>query len=158
MRRFALALHAENARHQVPATDALGTPKVKRRPPYLYRPDEIVRLLRAAAARTGRLDAAGHADGLVIRESKFQKSRLLPLHTTTRQALDGYLLARRQAAVAGHTLLVSIAGRSLPSTTVRNVFLHHLNGTKPGRDPRIHTGLDDTHMQALIAEVLAARS
>lgn len=171
VRRFALALHAENARHQVPAADVLGYAKIKRRPPYIYRPDEIVRLLRAAAALEpagsirpimyatllGLIAATGiriaealalrlddvTADGLVIRESKFQKSRLLPLHTTTRQALDGYLLARRQAAVAGRALFVSIGGRSLPYNTVRNVFLQLLDRTKlrgahAGRDPRIH--------------------
>jgi integrase len=171
VRRFALALHAENAHHQVPAADALGHAKIKRRPPYIYRPDEIVRLLRAAAALEpegsirpimyatllGLIAATGiriaealalqlddvTADGIVIRESKFHKSRLLPLHTTTRQALDGYLLARRQAAVAGHALFASIAGRSLPYTTVRNVFLQLLDRTKlrgahAGRDPRIH--------------------
>jgi hypothetical protein len=30
VRRFALAMHAENARHQVPASDALGNAVVKR--------------------------------------------------------------------------------------------------------------------------------
>src|SRR5262249_30934274 len=50
VRRFALELHAENARHQVPAADALGQASTKRRPPYIYSPDEIERLLRAAAA------------------------------------------------------------------------------------------------------------
>ena len=34
-------------------------------------------------------------DGLVIRRTKFQKSRLLPLHDTTRSALDHYVLVRR---------------------------------------------------------------
>src|SRR5262249_38585461 len=36
VRRFALALHAENARHQVPAADALGQARIKRRSPYIY--------------------------------------------------------------------------------------------------------------------------
>jgi integrase len=171
VRRFALVLHAENARHQVPAADALGHAKIKRRSPYIYRPDEIVRLLRAAAALEpvgsirpvmyatlfGLLAATGiriaealalqvddvTADGIVIRESKFHKSRLLPLHTTTRQALDGYLLARRQAAVPGRALFVSTAGRTLPYNTVRYIFLQlldrtELRGAHAGRDPRIH--------------------
>ncbi|MEY9591157.1 hypothetical protein ABIA06_003448 [Bradyrhizobium yuanmingense] len=50
VRRFALAMHAENLRHQVPAADALGHAVVKRRSPYIYGADEIARLLRAAAA------------------------------------------------------------------------------------------------------------
>jgi hypothetical protein len=30
------------------------------------------------------------ADGLIMRQTKFQKSRLLPLHETVRRALDRY--------------------------------------------------------------------
>jgi integrase len=171
VRRFALALHAENARHQVPAADALGYARVKRRPPYIYSPDEIVRLLHAAAALEpagsirpimyttlfGLIAATGiriaealalqlhdvTSDGLVVRESKYHKSRLLPVHATTRQALDRYLIARRQVAVADRALFISVAGKSLPYDTVRNVFLRLLDRTKlrgahAGRDPRIH--------------------
>ena len=53
VRRFALTLHAENVRHQVPATDALGQATAKRRTPYIYSPQEIARLLCAAAACDG---------------------------------------------------------------------------------------------------------
>jgi hypothetical protein len=49
-RRFALAMRAENARHQVPEAEALGRVTTKRRSPYIYAPDEIARLLGAAAA------------------------------------------------------------------------------------------------------------
>jgi integrase/recombinase XerD len=35
------------------------------------------------------------ADGLVIRHTKFRKSRLLPLHATTQAALERYLPKRR---------------------------------------------------------------
>ena len=35
-------------------------------------------------------------DGLLIRETKFHKSRLLPLHVTTRMALDRYIDQRRR--------------------------------------------------------------
>jgi integrase len=128
VRRFALALHAENARHQIPQADALGRATSKRRPPYIYRSDEIVRLLRTAAALEppgsirpilymtllGLIAATGMriaealalqlddvtADGLVIRETKFQKSRLLPLHATVRQALDRYLIDRRKVSLS----------------------------------------------------------
>jgi integrase len=146
-------------------------PRVRRRAPYIYKSHDIVRLLRAATALEpagsirpimyttlfGLLAATGiriaealtlqvddvTSDGLVIRESKFHKSRLLPVHTTTRQALDGYLIARRRAAVADHALFISVAGKSLPHATVRNVFLGLLDRTKlrgahAGRDPRIH--------------------
>jgi integrase len=171
VRRFALAMRAENPRHQVSAADALGHAVAKRRWPYIYSVDEIARLLCAAAAldpagsirptmyRTlfGLLAATGMriaealalqlddvtTDGLVIRETKFQKSRLLPLHTTTRRALDGYLVARQSLITADRALFVSVAGRALPYNTVRRIFLQlldrtDLSGADAGRDPRIH--------------------
>ena len=169
-RRFALAVHAENARHQVPAMEAVGRAATKRRPPYIYAPGEIAGLLQAAASLQpagtfrpimyttliGLVAATGirisealalqlddvTIDGLVIRETKFQKSRLLPLHETVRQALDKYLAARRDM-IGDNTLFVSRAARALPYTSVRNVFLTLLDRTRlrsahAGRDPRIH--------------------
>lgn len=171
VRRFALATHAENPRHQVSAADALGHAVAKRRSPYIYSVDEIARLLRAAAALEpavsirptmygtlfGLLAATGMriaealalqlddvtTDGLVIRETTFQKSGLLPRHTTTRQALDGYLVARRSLITADRALFVSVARRALPYNTVRRIFLQlldraNLRGANAGRDPRIH--------------------
>ena len=98
------------------------------------------------ADRGGLGAAAGRRDrrkGSSIRETKFQKSRLLPLHATARQALDRYLVARRELAAADRALFVSVAGKPLPYNTVRNVFLQLLDRTKlrgahAGRDPRIH--------------------
>lgn len=171
VRRFALALHAENARHQIPQADALGRATPKRRPPYIYRSDEIVRLLRTAAALEpassirpilyttllGLIAATGMriaealalqlddvtADGLVIRQTKFQKSRLVPLHATVWRALDRYLIDRQKVSTADRALFISAGGRSLPYNTVRNVFLQLLDrtglrGVHIGRDPRIH--------------------
>ena len=171
VRRFALAMHAENPRHQVPAADALGHAVAKRRLPYIYGADEIARLLRAAVALQpigsirptmyatlfGLLAATGMriaealalqlddvaADGLVIRETKFQKSRLLPLHTTARRALDGYLVARQALTTLDRALFVSVDGGALPYNTVRGIFLQlldriDLRGAHSGRDPRIH--------------------
>jgi integrase len=170
VRRFALAMHAENARHQIPGTESLGRATTKRRAPYIYASGEITRLLQAAAALEpagsirpimyttllGLIAATGMrisealalhlddvtADGLVIRETKFQKSRLLPLHDTVRQALDRYLIARRGVA-CGNTLFVSGCGHPLPYNSVRYVFLTLLDRTclkrvHAGRDPRIH--------------------
>ena len=154
VRRFALAMHAENPRHQVPPADALGHAVVKRRSPYIYSADEIARLLRASTALEpvgsirptmyatlfGLLAATGMriaealalqlddvtADGLVVRATKFQKSRLLPLHTTTRRALNGYLVVRRSLVTADRALFVSVAGGSLPYNTARGTFLQLL--------------------------------
>ena len=82
--------------------------------------------MRIAEALALQLDDVT-ADGLVIRETKFQKSRLLPLHATTRQALDGYLAARRSLTTSDRALFVSVAGRALPYNTVRRIFLQLLD-------------------------------
>nr|WP_249808798.1 tyrosine-type recombinase/integrase [Bradyrhizobium sp. 166] len=137
-------MHAENPRHQVPAADALGHAVVKRRPPYIYSADEIARLLRAAAALRpvgsirptmyvtlfGLLTATGMriaealalqiddvtADGLVVRQTKFQESPLLPLHATARLALDRYLVARRSLTTTDRALFVSVPDGRCPTT------------------------------------------
>ena len=49
--------------------------------------------MRISEALALRLDDVT-ADGLIIRQTKFQKSRLLPLHDTTQRALDEYLSVR----------------------------------------------------------------
>jgi integrase len=170
VRRFALALHAEDARHEVPPADALGREMFRRRMPYIYTPDEISRLMAAAAmlpansdrALTyvtlfGLLAATGMrisealalhldditADGLIIRRTKFQKSRLLPLHDTTRSVLDQYLSVRRRMTASAETLFVSGKGNVLSDNTVRGAFLRltrslDLRGRPGGRTPRIH--------------------
>ncbi|MGY3411059.1 integrase [Bradyrhizobium sp. GM5.1] len=126
VRRFALAMHAENPRHQVPAADALGHAVVKRRPPYIYSADEIARLLRAAAALRpvgsirptlyvtlfGLLTATGMriaealalqiddvtADGLVVRQTKFQE----PAVAASRNSSAGARQISGRPAVADH--------------------------------------------------------
>jgi integrase len=171
VRRFALTMHAEDTRHQIPAADAFGNAVGKRRPAYIYTPEEITRLLRAAAelepagsirptmyvTLLGLLSATGMriaealalqlddvtADGLVVRETKFHKSRLLPLHVTAQRALDRYLIVRRTLACTDRALFLSSAGKPLPYSTVRYVFLHLLGrtgmkGAHLGRVPRIH--------------------
>jgi integrase len=171
VRRFALVMRAENLRHQVPAADALGRAVAKRCSPYIYSADELARLLRAAGALQpegsiraimyatlfGLLAATGMriaealalqiedviADGLVVQETKFQKSRLLPLHATARLALERYLVARQRLAAVDRALFISVAGRPLSYNTVRGVFLQlldrtNLRGAHSGRDPRIH--------------------
>lgn len=56
VRRFALAMHAENPRHQVPAADALGHAVVKRRPPYRDRTIAS----RCGGTPAGRFDQTDH--------------------------------------------------------------------------------------------------
>ncbi|WP_457811087.1 tyrosine-type recombinase/integrase [Sinorhizobium meliloti] len=171
VRRFALVLAAEDLRHQIPSAEALGRNLLKRRIPHIYTRNEITALLQAAAQLKpsatirplmyetlfGLLAATGMrisealalrfedvtADGLVIRRTKFQKSRLLPLHDTTRDALDKYLLARRRLGTLNSMLFVSATGAPPAYSTVIAVFLRLARSLgvrgEPGQTgPRIH--------------------
>ena len=51
------------------------------------------------------------ADGLVIRKTKFRKSRLVPLHPSAAAALDDYL--RRCQPGVGEHLLITDSGDTL---------------------------------------------
>jgi len=169
VRRFALTMRAEDARHEVPAPEALGRAHFERRAPHIYTPDAIVRLMRAAASMEpagtmrpsmyatlfGLLAATGlrisealalrladvTADGLIVRQTKFHKTRLIPLHDTTRRALDAYLLARARAR--DDALFISNTGKAPAYSTVVAVFLRlaraiGLRGGPGQRGPRIH--------------------
>jgi len=170
-RRFAIAMHAEDPRHEVPAADALGRARFTRRIPYIYSHAEVLCLITAAHAlppvgtirpRTfatlfGLLAATGMRisealalslpditnDGLLVEKTKFKKSRLLPLHSSTRRALDDYLEARLQLGTSSSALLVDIAGKRVAYDTVSAVFRRlarsiGLRGAPGSRGPRIH--------------------
>jgi integrase len=53
------------------------------------------------------------ADGLVIRNTKFRKSRLIPLHPTAQAVLDGYLPKRRVFALFDDHVFVSLRKHKL---------------------------------------------
>ena len=61
-------------------------------------------------------------DGLIIRETKFRKSRLVPIHATSRQAVIDYLVVRQHAGGDPH-LFVSDRGTALLYPTLIGVFL-----------------------------------
>jgi len=150
VRRFALMVHAEDPRHEVPAADALGRARFERRAPYIYAPEEIVQLVQAAAAMGpagtirpqtyatlfGLLAATGlrvsealalrcadvTADGLVVRQTKFRKDRLVPLHESTRAALGRYLEVRKRVAAFEPALFVSASGKAPAYNTVGERF------------------------------------
>jgi integrase/recombinase XerD len=120
--RLARYLRAEDQRHEVPPA-VFGCEKGPRPVPYIFSADNIKRLVRAASevgrrnpfrgqtystffallACTGlRLSEAIRlrfedvtTDGLIIRCSKFRKSRLVPLHSTAQVGLQRYLQKRR---------------------------------------------------------------
>lgn len=108
----------------------------------LLRHSAATGMLRAGAS----LDAIGTdvtEDGLIVRETKFQKSRLLPLHETTRRALNAYLAARSQLATPDRALFVSNTGIAPAYPTVITIFLQLARSiglrAGPGEPgPRIH--------------------
>lgn len=168
--QFARHAHIEDARHEVPPTGVFGRRQI-RRLPHIYTADEITRLLEAASrlaptwplradvfttlfgllASTGlRVSEAIDLrfadvtdDGLVIRETKFKKTRLVPLHPTTVAALDRYLERRRRASRVTDYLFISAKGGKLPYPTVNKWFLRlareaGIRGAPGTPGPRIH--------------------
>ncbi|HJX52471.1 MAG TPA: tyrosine-type recombinase/integrase [Polyangia bacterium] len=146
-----------------------------RKPPHLYTDDEIARLLRAAAKLPSktRLRARSYttllglllvtgmrisevvgldrndvdlANAVVtVRRTKFGKSRLVPLHISTRQALEGYVEKRDQILPKPTTtsFLVSEDGRRLTVNTVEQTFVKlsrrvGLRAPSDRRGPRLH--------------------
>ena len=170
-RRFAVWLQAEEPRHEVPAKNALG-PATRRRPiPHLLTNAEISTLMAAALslppkgsitphtwhciiglmATTGlrRCEACAlrltdiTADGLVVRETKFQKSRLVPLHRSTVDALDRYLTIRRRCGAATEHLFVLSTGRAINPDILTGMFVKlarqvGLRGGPGEPGPRLH--------------------
>jgi len=170
-RRFCVFLNVEDSRHEVPPAGAFGRGRRPRPAPHLLEPQDVKAIMDAALdlppdgeisphtyhhlfgilATTGLRISEALAlkrddltdDGLVVRGGKFNKSRLLPIHPTTRQALERYLAIRDRLAPEGDDLFVVTTGRAPHKTTVYLVFrrLAHLVGIRglgrtPG--PRLH--------------------
>jgi integrase len=171
VRRFATAMHAEDCRHEVPASDAIGRGLYRRKPRYIYSTDEIGRLIAAAESlvpagslrpRTystiiGLLAATGMRrsevlalslasiteDGIIITETKFHKSRMLPLHPTTREALEDYLTARRAVRTSTDSVFIENNGSPVKYEALGRVFKRLVRATgisaNPGQPrPRLH--------------------
>jgi integrase/recombinase XerD len=172
VRIFARHLQALDPATEVPPEDVLAR-RYLRIPPYLYSPQQIAALmtaagalrpaLRAATWRTliGLLAVTGMRQGeacrllrddtdletgtLVIRDSKFGKSRLVFLHPTAVAALRSYERARDHAfpEPEAATFLVNSRGRALDGYNLPHTFapLAAAAGIQvtPGqRAPRLH--------------------
>jgi integrase len=152
VRGFASFLHALDAAHQVPPTDLLPR-RSRRMTPYLYSDQEIRALmaaarslrspLRQATYRTliGLLSVTGMRVGeairldnddvdlrhgvLTVRETKFGKSRELPIHRSTVSALRAYLRLRdrHQPTRVSDAVLISPAGTRLLYCNVSHTFI-----------------------------------
>jgi integrase len=138
--RLARYLRAEDQRHEIPPA-VFGCEKGPRPMPYIFSADNINRLVQAASelglrnpfrgqtygaffallACTGlRVSEAIRlrfedvtADGLIIRCSKFRKSRMVPLHSTAQMGLERYLQKRRPFAPFDDHVFVSLRRRPL---------------------------------------------
>jgi integrase len=83
------------------------------------------------------------ADGLHVRESKFHKSRLVPLHDTAQAGIERYLTRRRRVAGGDDHLFVSHRGRPLSYSAVSCAFgtlrqTLGLDARPGGRRPTLH--------------------
>ena len=147
--RFARYLCTEDNRHELPPSDYFGYRKT-RRVPHIYSSIEIQRLIGAAqqlgspdtlegltyATLIGLLAATGlrisealalqfsdlTSNGLLIRKTKFQKSRLVPLHDTAAAALDRYLTSRQRTRSKVEHLFICEDGRPLRYLQVYSTF------------------------------------
>jgi integrase len=172
-RGFARYLQTIDPSAEVPPTDLLPSAVGRRPAPYIYSDAEILALLDAAGRwrsrlgsvtlqtvigllavtgmrigetiRLDRRDLNFQHERLVVRNSKFGKSRELPLHPTTIQALRDYLRLRDEIYphVDTPTLLLSTTGKRLDRHYVEWQFAQLRTriglAPRPGsRPPRLH--------------------
>jgi len=85
------------------------------------------------------------ADGLLIRETKFRKSRLVPLHPSAQAGLERYLERRQHQGGTDDHVFISVRRRALSDQAVRSTFrsLAREIGMGPqsgraGPRPRVH--------------------
>lgn len=170
VRRFADHVRAEDPVHERVPRHVFAHHRT--RPlPYLLSDRELQQLLAATArlrprgslrpltyytlfgllASTGlRISEALHLtlddltpDGLVIRQTKFRKSRLVPLHETTATALDRYLARRHAVAACNAHVFIATTGQALTYPMVNGTFhfllrFVELRETTGRCAPRIH--------------------
>jgi site-specific recombinase XerD len=174
IRGFARYRSATDPRTQIPAAGILPY-RPQRVAPYLYSDTEIEQLLQAAAQLPSPTGLRAHtyvaAFGLLavtglrvaelvalddqdtdltrghvtIRRGKFGKSRLLPVHPTTQQALRHYVAARDRCypIPQSPSFLVSEQGARLTHWSVRATFVAlsrqiGLRGPADSHGPRLH--------------------
>lgn len=172
VRRFARYVSALDAGTEIPPLGLLPH-RFHRKPPYLYTDEEIARLIAAAKKLRSRqgLRAATYATLfgllavtgmrmseplaldrddvdltrgiLIVRRTKFGKSRLIPVHASTREALRRYRAIRDRICPRAPSFFVSERGKRLTSERVWWTFvqLSHqigLRGPADRHGPRLH--------------------
>jgi integrase len=169
--RFARFAHADDNQHEIPPNRVFCKRRLRRRP-YIFTDDEVLRLLQEArqlgptgslrphtySTLFGLLAATGlrisealalgfsdiTPDGLLVRETKFRKSRLVCLHDSVADALGQYLTLRHRVPGndehifvshrGGHKLGYDIAARTF------QLVLHAagIRVTQGGPKPHVH--------------------
>jgi integrase len=152
--RFARYIHAEDPLHQIPPP-VFGSERYYRPVPFIFSPDDIQRLLQAASQLGPHDSLRGHTyhtffgllactglrvseairlrleditpDGLVIRHSKFHKSRLIPLHETAQSALQRYLQIRAPYAPFDDHVFVSLRRKPIRISDAEIAFRTTVN-------------------------------
>jgi integrase len=177
VRRFAVWLNAADPRTQIPPPRLLGGQR-RRNPPHIYSDQEVellmaeasrlpsrrklrahtyttlIGLLATTGLRPGEALALARSDVdlqsgiLSIRESKFGKSRFVPIHDSTRAALANYAGCRDELGLRLHTEAFFVAETSQPllASSVRRTFAKMSRavgirgpgvGRQVGRGPRL---------------------
>lgn len=153
VRRFAVWLNAADPRNQIPPHRLIGGGR-RRNPPHIYTDVELQQLMAAVSllpsrrklrahtyetligllASTGvrpgealaltRSDVDLQSGILSVRESKFGKSRFVPIHDSTRIALSSYAKRRDELSfrLQTETFFVAESGLPLGACTVRRTF------------------------------------
>ena len=169
--RLARYAQLEDDQHEIPPYGLLGN-KRKRKPPFIFTQAELNNLLMAACellpansiqphtysslfallACTGlRISEALNLtredvtiDGLLVKETKFKKNRLVPLHETVWFGLNQYLARRNDFPTDDEHIFISVSGNGLVHSAVQWIFVNILKkiGLDPvprgWRRPRIH--------------------
>jgi integrase/recombinase XerD len=174
VRHFATHHQASDPRTEIPAKELFPC-RYHRKTPYLYSEEEVGQLLQAARelppgkglrqhtfatlfglrAATGlRVGEALALDGEdidwragmpFVRQSKFRKSRLVPVHASTLDRLRRYQEERNRIDPAPKTsaVFVSERGQRLRYQNVRHIFRRpceqlRLHGSSTSRRPHVH--------------------
>jgi len=185
--RFARFVRLEDEGHELPPAGHFACHKT-RRLPYLYSDAELERLIEAAlqlgppgalrpdtyATLIALLSATGlrisealglrfgdvSSESLLIRGTKFGKSRLVPLHETVAVGLERYFKRRRQFATDHDRVFITDAGQPLSYGAVYPTFQKLLREAKlwpASGKPRPHLH-DLRHRFAVRALESAAQS
>lgn len=151
LKRFALWLHVEDPEHEIPPVGIFSADKYPRRMPKIFSKHEIKQIMDAALrlsttnplrpmlywtlfgllASTGiRISEALNLtfdditpEGLVIRQTKFRKTRLVPIDESVHAALAAYISQRRKIGGAQPYLFLSRRKQRLSYHTVLGTFL-----------------------------------